>query len=323
MTIKNIPIWLAKSAIPAAKLFAGAVIAASVSGCYSATTTPSISADDVKRELSATPAAENDLIHKVAPEPPATWQSGKKWSVTDNKLQLIVTPASKGTKLPDMKGRMLTLVGIDSVPTIMGGHETELILALSPDTLVNYRTSLTPGEFSSRRSIDIPFTVDMGIVAEADSTLRGRQLYIMSSTWLDENGNYRKARKFIPVTADSVTAGSTDAPLRVYFHADTYNLSGNLLMALSSDPNRMRAFTTLFSLTDPRRSHPAILPETWELIMRGEVAQYMTRDECRLALGTPRTVDRREMFGYTRETWYYDNGVYLIFEDGILKQFRT
>lgn len=323
MTARYITAWLPKSAITTVKLLAGAVFAASVSGCYSATTTPSISADDVKRELSVIPSSENDIIHSVTPAAPATWQPGKKWRVTDNKLQLIVTPATKGIKLPDMTGRTLTLAGIDSVRTIMGGHETELILALSPDTLVHYRTSLSPADFLSRSSIDIPFTVDLGIVSEADSIMRGRQLYIMTATWLDEKGNYRKARKFIPVTVDSITAGSTDATLRVHFHSTAQALSGNILMALSADPNRMRTFTTLFSLTDPRRTHPAILPETWELIMRGEVAQYMTRDECRLALGMPRTVDRREMFGYTRETWYYDNGVYLIFEDGILKQFRT
>lgn len=302
----------------------GVALAASVSGCYSATTTPAISAGDVKRELAENTSPDWDLLASVNAPPPSKWEIGKQWIVTDNRLQLILSPLTPGMELPDLKGRTMTLTGIDSTRSIMGANEAELILSLTTDSLMRFRTKLTPDELNSRHSFTIPFTVDLDIVARADSILRGKQLYVMTSTWLDSLGRYMKARKFIPVEVTSVTAGTTDAPMRVNFRAaDNPSLRGNLLLALSSDPNRMRAFTTMFAPNDPRLTHPDILPETWELIMRSEVAQYMTRNECRLALGSPRSVDRRELFGFTRETWYYDNGVYLIFDDGILKQFRT
>lgn len=302
----------------------GVALAASVSGCYSATTTPAISAGDVKRELAENTTPDWDPIASVNAPPPLEWKAGKQWTVTDNRLQLILSPMTPGMGLSELKGRTITLARIDSTPSIMGANKAELILSLTPDSLMRFRTKLSPDELLSRHSFTIPFTVDLDIVARADSILRGKQLYVMTSTWLDSLGRYMKARKFIPVEVTSVTAGTNDAPMRVNFRAaDNPSLRGNLLVALSSDPNRMRAFNTMFAQNDPRLTHPDIFPETWELIMRSEVAQYMTRDECRLALGSPRSVDRREMFGLTRETWYYDNGVYLIFDDGILKQFST
>ena len=49
----------------------------------------------------------------------------------------------------------------------------------------------------------------------------------------------------------------------------------------------------------------------------------MTRDECRLALGTPDSIDRATTVGNTHfERWSYENGVYLLFEDGYLSKFR-
>lgn len=48
----------------------------------------------------------------------------------------------------------------------------------------------------------------------------------------------------------------------------------------------------------------------------------MTRDEARLALGAPANIDRRPGYSFMREIWTYENGIFLIFEDGLLKSFR-
>lgn len=56
--------------------------------------------------------------------------------------------------------------------------------------------------------------------------------------------------------------------------------------------------------------------------MRGQVAEGMTKEECTLSLGAPQSVDRVPTHGGLLERWVYDNGVYLVFADGILERFR-
>jgi hypothetical protein len=60
----------------------------------------------------------------------------------------------------------------------------------------------------------------------------------------------------------------------------------------------------------------------WQNITRSRVAQDMTREECRLALGSPNSVQRRNAITAIQELWLYENGIYLTFEDGILTSFR-
>ena len=48
----------------------------------------------------------------------------------------------------------------------------------------------------------------------------------------------------------------------------------------------------------------------------------MTRDECRLALGAPNSYRTIPVYNAIVEQWNYDDGLYLIFEDGILTRYR-
>ncbi len=48
----------------------------------------------------------------------------------------------------------------------------------------------------------------------------------------------------------------------------------------------------------------------------------MTLDECRLALGAPAKVRRRTDHSTLYEVWSYENGIYLMFHDGVLKEYR-
>ncbi len=91
----------------------------------------------------------------------------------------------------------------------------------------------------------------------------------------------------------------------------------------AGDQKGSRDFASLFYFENPRNRYPNITDETWANIIRGKVALYMTREECRLALGSPATVDRRPGISTMRELWTYENGIYLIFDDGILQSFRN
>ena len=48
----------------------------------------------------------------------------------------------------------------------------------------------------------------------------------------------------------------------------------------------------------------------------------MTRDQCRMAIGSPAEVKRRTDNNYLIEIWTYENGHYLMFKDGILSAYR-
>lgn len=56
--------------------------------------------------------------------------------------------------------------------------------------------------------------------------------------------------------------------------------------------------------------------------MNNRVRYGMTLDECRLALGAPAKVRRRTDHSTLYEVWSYENGIYLMFHDGVLKEYR-
>ena len=128
-------------------------------------------------------------------------------------------------------------------------------------------------------------------------------------------------RKFVPVTVDRVTAGNTDYPFRVVF-TDENGESRCMLMSGSRSATSTRNFQSLFSIDNPRLRYPMITDENWEAITNGRVRREMTRDEARLALGSPSDVVYGNNYNFTYERWIYPGGIYLVFEDGILKSFR-
>ena len=62
--------------------------------------------------------------------------------------------------------------------------------------------------------------------------------------------------------------------------------------------------------------------EVWDLVVHSRVRAGMTPAECRLALGAPNDYLRLPSTAGMVERWVYDDGVYLIFEDGQLANFR-
>ena len=303
----------------AAALSMVAAMACALTGCYSPTHTVPIGGADLKREGVATLSPEQKLVAGIRPEPPRSWCAGKTWRVTDDRLRLML----RGDVPADtLTGMTLTLSGLAAAPTITGDSVIELRLSLDGHN-VAYRTARGREAFMARSEFALPFAVETAPVAELDSLLRGRSLYVLTSTWLDSLGNYIKGRRYIPVTVTAVTPGEPQAPARVTFTpAYDTSVTATLAMTLTAGATGQRDFPALFSLSDPRRSNSDIYPDVWELITRGSVAEGMTRRECRLALGNPASIDRREFYGFTRETWSYGNGTYLTFDDGILKTFR-
>ena len=95
-----------------------------------------------------------------------------------------------------------------------------------------------------------------------------------------------------------------------------------MYMTIGNKLQSTRNFDTLFSLTNPRDKYPKISDDHWHYIVHNIVTQGMTKEECRLSLGAPFSIDRMPSNAGVIELWKYNHGANLIFEDGILKDYK-
>ncbi len=281
--------------------------------------TPRITRGDVKR--SGVRVTDEQLFASaIMPESPRSWAPGKQWQVADNKIALIFGPLA-----PDsLAGATLTLQSMQTVPTVSGTDVVELAFASSDGSPLAYRTDLPQSEWTSRASLSIPFAVEMAPVLKADSLMRGNTYYVRTSLWYDARGKAIEGRRHIAVTVDSVTPGTEHLPLKVSFTPKDPSVApAAVYMTYGEHTMATRNFDKLFSFADPRLSYPNITDANWQLITRSQIAEGMTRDEARLALGIPAQVERGATRGGLQlENWSYGNGVYLLFEDGVLTRYR-
>jgi hypothetical protein len=128
-------------------------------------------------------------------------------------------------------------------------------------------------------------------------------------------------RKFIPVKILDVKEGNTIYPVRLLID-DGNGYRFQLFMSVGDSRKAPRSFASLLSETDPRLKYPDTPDAVWNNIINGRVAIDMTRDQCRMAIGSPAEVKRRTDNNYLIEIWTYENGHYLMFKDGILSAYR-
>ena len=293
----------------------------SMSACFTGIeSTPKITANDVKKER-VTVSNEESYLASIKPQPLADWEPGKKFYVTDDKINLALEPNG----MPSPKAGEY-LIFRESRPTISltGTNDTELIFIDARGNEVIYRIAATPEETMERSRIDIPFTIEESLVDGIRDKLEGQTLYTRTSTWYNDEGRAFIGLKFVPVKITEVLPGNLVYPIKLRFDnlSSDGQSSGWQYMSVTENAGVSRNFASLFSFKDPHTRYNHITDENWNLIIHGRVAPYMTREECRLALGAPKTVDRRTGISTLRELWTYENGVYLIFDDGILQSFR-
>lgn len=279
--------------------------------------TPRIDSGAV-RDAGVTVSAEEALMEPVRPEPPATWRPGKLWRVDNDRIAVIFTPT--GRELPPLAGRTLSLLDTENYIGMAGDTLVELTFVSRGDTL-RYRSGVTAADMARRRSLEVPFAIELSPVTCADSLLRGRRLFITTPNWRDADGQPVAGLRHVPVTVDSVSPGTAQYPLRVWFSPENGGLY-SVLLTYGHGAAATRNFDRVFAFGDPRLRYPRITPETWELIINSRVREGMTRDEARLALGAPASINRTGNNAGQYERWNYDQGIYLIFEDGILIRFR-
>lgn len=298
-----------------------AVIAAVATSCFTGIeSTPRITDKEVSRR-NVVVTEEDRWLADVTPQPLAQWQPGKQFYVTDSKISLALEP---GNDAP-AQGSVLRYLSSRPVTSLTGGDDTELVFASSSGGEAVYRINADKSELDTRRSISVPFTIEMSMVDSVRSRLVGRDLYVRTSLWYDSVGNAMAGLKYIPVKVIAVEPGNLVYPVKVTFSTSAGKEcpdTASVFMSVGAELHSARNFAALFNFSNPRDRYPMITDANWERIIHGRVAVDMTRDECRLALGSPSHIDRYQGTSAYGERWTYENGVYLIFFDGILSSFR-
>ena len=184
-----------------------------------------------------------------------------------------------------------------------------------------YRTGKTIDEF--RPGFSIPMLIDMDMVDHIARQVEGKDFYIRTPIWYDRHSEQMiNGRHFIKVHVDSVLPGNAVMPLRLLFTTVDAQEKAMVWMSDNASVMRGRDFDAMFVIADPHLSYPAISDANWERITRGQVVVDMTKEECRLSLGSPKRIVENPDQGGMREYWYYDGGSYLFFVDGLLNKFR-
>ncbi|MBD5282206.1 MAG: hypothetical protein HDS33_04160 [Bacteroides sp.] len=292
-------------------LFAAAVFIA-LTGCQTGVeSTPRITDKQVSRHVGAA-SAETALLSTIQGEKPSEWRPGKVFTLTGGKVSVAYTPSSVSSEL--QPGDTLRFESMTPSKTITGAQMTDFHFLTPAGQTVTYRMETSVDRLGD--SVTLPFLVEASVIDSVRTLLKGRRVWTTTLQRYDLNGEAISGRKFQPVEITDVRAGRGEYPVEV--------LMGNEMIYLTVDPSSRvnRRFANLFSLTDPRRNYKQIIDRTWERICRGEVADGMTMEECRLALGSPREVERDATYGALIERWTYENGIYLLFSDGILTRFR-
>ena len=247
---------------------------------------------------------------------------GKRFFVTDNNIRYIFSPSPQfNADTITLEGKEISYDGYTIGISIDGRPVVNLHFKYGT-TGLQYNTNRTMDDITRRHSsrLEVPFLVDLDEVERLKDVLRGKSLYIKTSIWYDSNGEMTWGRKYVKVNITDVLPGDKVFPFRIEF-----NDAGRTAYVFMSyrDNYLQRSFDNLFSDADLRQLYPAISDENWQRIINGQIATYMTKEECRLSIGPPDNLERVPTYNGVREYWYYSNGTYLIFdEEGLLTTFR-
>ena len=294
----------------------------SLEGCFTGVeSTKAITQKDVERAYSGNAGKTTQTI-EIKLDTFPDWNMGKRFFVTDNNIRYIFSPS------PQFNADTLTLEGKEisydgyTIGISIDGRPVVNLHFKYGTTGLQYNTNRTMDDITRRHSsrLEVPFLVDLDEVERLKDVLRGKSLYIKTSIWYDSNGEMTWGRKYVKVNITDVLPGDKVFPFRIEF-----NDAGRTAYVFMSyrDNYLQRSFDNLFSDTDLRQLYPAISDENWQRIINGQIATYMTKEECRLSIGPPDNLERVPTYNGVREYWYYSNGTYLIFdEEGLLTTFR-
>ncbi|MGM9804278.1 MAG: hypothetical protein ACI308_08895 [Muribaculaceae bacterium] len=293
-----------------------------MSGCFTGVEgTKAITDKDVRKVVSGLSQEEIEANSLSIPADSfASWQPGKRFYVCDDNARLIFRPSEKyDADTLRLKGRILRYVDY-YLGSVLDNRNAVNINFTDGNNIYTYATDKTIDALKSGYSI--PFLIDLDAVDYVNEQLQGRQCYVKTPIWYDFDGEMVEGRKFVKVAIDSVLPGNKVFPIKVLFTDVEKDRRAMLWMTTGGTVMKNRSFDALFSLSDLRKRYPEISDETWQCIVDGRVKGGMTKDEVRLSLGAPASINQRATYEGIREYWYYSDGRYFYFEDGLLVERR-
>ncbi len=290
------------------------------SGCFTGVEGTGKVTLSTQEQRTALPTQEDLLLADIVPVTADKWEVGKRFVCLDDRAALIFDPRTLSTAPLDLRlyGKVLRFTRLNTSHDANGRLVYVLVFAdTDREYLYEVRGDVLPDNLS------MPMMADYEIIEEVDRRLRGKILWTKSMLWATSDSTAtRSGRKYVPVTIDSVAPGYGVFPAQVYFtDKEIKTVKGSLPITFHGSGIDSRTFSTQFSLTDPKATHPKIDHAVWQCIQEGRVQTGMTKEECRLSLGSPADVSEGHNTAMVYEIWQYPNGIYLMFEDGVLFRF--
>lgn len=285
--------------------------------------TPKITYKDVKENRADRKAPETELAATFVAPDFAGWRDGKRFYVTSDRISLVLAADRPADVVFPREGSEMIFRGCRTATSLTGNDVVEILFTLpgTADTLA-YRTNATTAELMARKKVEVPFTIDTDLVAAVHSAIVGKNLFVKTPLWFNADGQAVEGRKFVKVHITDVQPANEIYPFRVLF-TDDYGTTHSVFMSADNGSRwSPREFDAIFSFTDPHLDYPRISDEMWSYIIRNRVKEGMTKPEARLSLGDPANIDRGHDHSSAYERWNYSNGIYLIFEDGLLVRFN-
>lgn len=272
------------------------------------------------------PEAEEILISEIKADSLAAWNPGKRFMITDDRASMVYEVYDRNrvrVHNDSLAGTIVEYLGRDRQSNPDGSNVGVI-------SFIDRKSGKTL-KYVSRRSFDrlgtltwsdIPMILDLDILDNMRRLLKGRRVWSKTGLWYSETGEPVKGAKFIPVTITDIMPGNGVFPFTVTIDDGTRQAYLPMNSGTGNSGYETRSFPSLFSLDDPKKQYPQILPEIWTLICNGKVTQGMTKQECKLSLGNPRDVESGHDWNNLLDFWKYSDGTYLVFQDGILIRYK-
>lgn len=252
-------------------------------------------------------SAEESILDNAMPVPISQWERRKEFILTDGRLDMAYSPLSIVKTLQPYD--TIYYNGVRDIVTLSGDTVSEILFIDKHGNEIYNRVKISKLKLFKLNQFSVPFTIDVDVIQRSSDILTGLTVWPIKP--LSDGIKYSK-RGII-----AVQPGDSEYPIMLKL-----NNGDSIKILLSNHNSSSRNFANLFSLTDPKLNYPQITDSNWELICHGKVAIGMSNNECRLALGAPKSIDRITGYNGLNERWTYDDGKYLIFVDGILTSFR-
>ena len=279
---------------------------------------------DVRRVVEKADARQPVVTIDAYADSLQAWKPGKLFWVADDQVkQLFAYQPGYDLDTLHLQGHVLRYVSHQTGGLFEDDNRYIKIALNDSVTGITYICNAGKATDAFRPGFSIPMLIDMDMVDHIARQVTGKDVFIRTPIWYDrDNGQMKDGRHYIKVHIDSVLPGNAVLPLRTYFTAVDSGERAMVWMSNNASTMHGRDFDALFVASDPHLAYPSITDENWERITRGQVIEGMTKEECRLALGAPKSIDERPEQAGMREFWYYDGGSYLYFVDGLLSHFR-